>query len=116
MIYPIAVKKLTTDQPNGEAVQYFYDFGGLPERVHGNDDALELNYASNIAYDKFGQRLSMIAGNGVVTRLHVQQLQLHVRQGRQSHPAAEHRPAAPQLHPGRPRQRHRRAVAAVLRL
>jgi hypothetical protein len=67
MVYPIEVKKLTTDQPNGEVVQYFYDFGGLPERVHGNDDALEVAYASNIFYDKFGQRLSMTYGNGVVT-------------------------------------------------
>src|SRR5262249_21631090 len=65
--YPIEVKKLTTDQPNGEVVPYFYDFGGLPERVHGNDDALEVDYASAIAYDKFGSRLSMTAGNGVVT-------------------------------------------------
>jgi RHS repeat-associated protein len=67
MVYPIEVKKLTTDQPNGETLQYFYDFGGLPERVNGNDDALELDYASNIAYDKFGSRLSMTYGNGVVT-------------------------------------------------
>jgi RHS repeat-associated protein len=55
------------DTPNGENVPYFYDFGGLAERVHGTDDALEVDYASAIAYDKFGQRLSMTNGNGVVT-------------------------------------------------
>jgi len=37
------------------------------DRVHGNDDALETDYASNITYDKFGQRLSMTNGNGVIT-------------------------------------------------
>src|SRR5262249_59539362 len=36
-------------------------------RVHGTDDQLEVDYASNILYDKFGQRLSMTNGNGVVT-------------------------------------------------
>src|SRR5258708_5287293 len=40
MRYPIEVKKLTTDQPNGEVVPYFYDFGALPERVHRTYDAL----------------------------------------------------------------------------
>jgi YD repeat-containing protein len=59
MVYP--------DQPTGEVVQYFYDSGGLVNRVHGNDDQLEVNYASAIAYDKFGQRLSMTNGNGVIT-------------------------------------------------
>jgi hypothetical protein len=63
MQYPIEVKKLTTDQANREVVPYFYDFGGLPERVHGTDDALEADYASAIAYD----RLSMTYGNSVVT-------------------------------------------------
>jgi hypothetical protein len=48
-------------------VPYFYDFGGLPERVHGTDDQLEVDYASAIAYDKFGQRLSITNGNSVVT-------------------------------------------------
>src|SRR5262249_26414202 len=52
---------------NGEVVPYFYDFGGLVTRVHGTDDQLEVDYASNILYDKFGQRLSMTNGNGVVT-------------------------------------------------
>ncbi len=135
MQYPVEVKKLTTDQPNREVVPYFYDFGGLPERVHGNDDALEVDYASAIAYDKFGQRLSMTNGNGVhhfrlqpaepprhqhpgdaAGRLHVQQLQLQLRQGRQRHPAAEHRPAARQLHRRQPRQRHRRAGDQDVRL
>jgi hypothetical protein len=55
------------DQPTGEAVKYFYDSGGLVNRVHGNDDQLETDYASNITYDKFGQRLSMTNGNGVIT-------------------------------------------------
>jgi YD repeat-containing protein len=55
------------DQPNGEAVKYFYDSGGLVNRVLGNDDQLETNYASNITYDKFGQRLSITNGNGAVT-------------------------------------------------
>jgi YD repeat-containing protein len=59
MIYP--------DQPTGETVKYTYDFGGLAYRVHGNDDQLEVDYASNIFYDKFGKRLSMTNGNGVVT-------------------------------------------------
>lgn len=27
--------------------QYFYDFGGLVNGVNGNDDALEVDYASN---------------------------------------------------------------------
>jgi 3-methyladenine DNA glycosylase AlkC len=39
------------------------DFGGLVTRVHGNDDQLETDYASNILYDRFGQRLSMTNGN-----------------------------------------------------
>jgi RHS repeat-associated protein len=54
------------DQPAGEAVNYFYDAGGLVTRVHGNDDQVEVNYASNITYDKFGQRLSMTYGNGAI--------------------------------------------------
>src|SRR5262249_27489505 len=59
MIYP--------DQPNGEVVKYSYDSGGLVTRVHGNDDQLEVDYASNITYDKFGKRLSITFGNGAVT-------------------------------------------------
>src|SRR5262249_60029110 len=55
------------DPPTGEVVKYFYDSGGLVTRVHGNDDQLEVDYASNITYDKFGQRLSMTNGNGAVT-------------------------------------------------
>jgi RHS repeat-associated protein len=55
------------DNPSGENVPYFYDFGGLLERVHGTDDQLEVDYASAVAYDKFGQRLSMTNGNGVIT-------------------------------------------------
>jgi hypothetical protein len=51
MVYP--------DQPTGEVVKYFYDSGGVVNRVHGNDDQLETDYAANITYDKFGQRLSM---------------------------------------------------------
>jgi hypothetical protein len=58
MVYP--------DQPTGEVVKYSYDSGGLVNRVHGNDDQLEVGYASNITYDKFGQRLSMTNGNGAV--------------------------------------------------
>ena len=52
MIYP--------DQGVGETVKYTYDFGGLPYRVHGNDDQLEVDYASNLFYDKFGSRLQMV--------------------------------------------------------
>jgi hypothetical protein len=58
MIYP--------DQPTGEVLQYFYDSGGLVNRVHGNDDQLEQDYATNITYDKFGQQLSMTYGNGAI--------------------------------------------------
>ncbi|MBO0879585.1 MAG: hypothetical protein J2P17_04285, partial [Mycobacterium sp.] len=58
MVYP--------DTP-GETLTYTYDFGGLPYRVHGNDDQLEQDYASNIFYDKFGHRLQMVYGNGAVT-------------------------------------------------
>ena len=47
-------------------MKYSYDFGGLPYRVHGNDQ-LEVDYASNIFYDKFGSRLEMVYGNGAVT-------------------------------------------------
>src|SRR5262249_49847893 len=36
------------DQPNGEVVGYFYDSGGLVNRVHGNDDQLEVDYAARI--------------------------------------------------------------------
>jgi hypothetical protein len=59
MVYP--------DNPNGETVTYTYDFGGLPYRVHGNDDRLETDYAANLFYDKFGHRLQMVNGNGVIT-------------------------------------------------
>jgi RHS repeat-associated protein len=55
------------DPPDGEVVTYFYDYGGLVTRVHGNDDKLQQDYATNIAYDKFGQRLQMVYGNGVTT-------------------------------------------------
>ena len=43
------------DQPTGETVKYFYDSGGLVNRVHGNGDQLKTDCASNITYDKFGQ-------------------------------------------------------------
>jgi hypothetical protein len=36
-------------------------------RVHGNDDQLETDYAASVTYDKFGQRLQMVYGNGAVT-------------------------------------------------
>src|SRR5262249_4193895 len=55
------------DQPNGEVVGYFYDSGGLVNRVHGNDDQLEVDYAARIDYDKFGQRLLIDTGNGTRT-------------------------------------------------
>jgi hypothetical protein len=55
------------DQPTGETVKYFYDSGGLVNRVHGNDDQLEVDYAARIDYDKFGLRLLLDAGNGVRT-------------------------------------------------
>jgi YD repeat-containing protein len=53
------------DQPNGEVLTYFYDSGGLVNRVNGNDDAFVLleDYAKNIYYDKFGQRLQIDYGN-----------------------------------------------------
>jgi YD repeat-containing protein len=54
-------------QPDGEVVTYFYDYGGLVTRVHGDDDKLQQDYATNITYDKFGQRLQMVYGNGVTT-------------------------------------------------
>jgi hypothetical protein len=59
MIYP--------DQPNGEVVKYSYDSGGLVNRVSGNDDQLETDYAARIDYDKFGQRLLIDTGNGTRT-------------------------------------------------
>jgi hypothetical protein len=34
-------------QPDGEVLTYFYDYGGLVTRVHGDDDQLEQNYATN---------------------------------------------------------------------
>ena len=55
------------DQPNGEVVRYSYDFGGLVNRVAGNDDQLETAYAARIDYDKFGQRLLIDTGNGTRT-------------------------------------------------
>jgi RHS repeat-associated protein len=36
----------------------------LVSRVHGNDHQLETDYASNITYDKFGQRVLLVTGNG----------------------------------------------------
>jgi RHS repeat-associated protein len=54
------------DPPTGEAVKYFYDSGGLVNRVHGNDDQLETDYAAEIDYDKFGQRVLLKYGNGAV--------------------------------------------------
>ncbi len=59
MVYP--------DQPTGETVKYFYDSGGLINRVTGNDDQLEVAYAARIDYDKFGQRLLLDVGNGTRT-------------------------------------------------
>jgi hypothetical protein len=35
--------------------------------LHGNDDQLETDYASNLYCDKFGHRLQMVTGNEVVT-------------------------------------------------
>jgi YD repeat-containing protein len=54
MVYP--------DQPTGEVLKYAYDGGGLVKGVVSNDDQLETFYARSIAYDKFGQRLSMTNG------------------------------------------------------
>jgi YD repeat-containing protein len=48
-------------------VKYSYDSGGLVNRVSGNDDQLETNYAAEIDYDKFGQRVLLTNGNGVTT-------------------------------------------------
>jgi hypothetical protein len=41
MVYP--------DQPTGETVKYTYDFGGLPYRVRGNDDQLDVDSAAPTA-------------------------------------------------------------------
>jgi hypothetical protein len=62
------ISTITYPDPSpGELLQYFYDYGGLVTRVHGNDDKLVQDYATNVWYDKFGQRLQMVYGNGVTT-------------------------------------------------
>jgi hypothetical protein len=96
MQYPIEVKKLTKDQANREVVPYFYDFGGLPERVHGTDDALETDYAWAIAYDKFGSREATLrlAASGPDSRR-------RGRPGRRQGPRSAHIPNQPAWGRGR---------------
>src|SRR5690606_39621701 len=49
--------------PDGEEVTYRYDAGGLVESVTGDRP-----YLTDVRYDRFGQRLHMKQGNGMVSR------------------------------------------------
>jgi len=51
----------------GEILTYTYDSGGLVTSVAGSKAKFNYTYLAELDYDKFGQRVAMTLGNGVVT-------------------------------------------------
>jgi RHS repeat-associated protein len=64
-------RMMSITYPDGEQVKYGYDAGGLLERAAGHralGGATQVEpYLSSLMYDEFGQRVSMLLGNGVRT-------------------------------------------------
>ena len=53
--------------PDGEAVEYTYDEGGLLQRATGTRGAQSFTYLGHLGYDEFGQRIMMRLGNEAET-------------------------------------------------
>jgi RHS repeat-associated protein len=54
---------------DGEVVTYQYDAGGLPRQVTGAKLGFTYNYLQRMEYDKFHQRVFILDGNAVRTKL-----------------------------------------------
>ncbi|HEU5161321.1 MAG TPA: SpvB/TcaC N-terminal domain-containing protein [Streptosporangiaceae bacterium] len=54
--------------PDGEVLSYGYDSGGMVTSAAGVKGRFGYPYLKRMDYDKFGQRVLMEAGNGVITR------------------------------------------------
>ena len=53
--------------PDGEVLTYGYDSGGQVTRATGVKDGQDYTYLDRLDYDKFGQKVLQVAGNGVRT-------------------------------------------------
>jgi hypothetical protein len=53
--------------PDGEALTYHYDSGGLVDQVTGTKGPHGYTYVSRLEYDKFGSKVFIDYGNGVTT-------------------------------------------------
>ena len=53
--------------PDGEALRYGYNSGGLIDSAVGVKAGVATSYLSYLGYDKFEQRVQLVSGNGVVT-------------------------------------------------
>jgi RHS repeat-associated protein len=57
-------RMLTLTYPDGEALTYGYDSGGLLTSVQGAASGTTTNYVKHIRYDVFGKRLDILTGSG----------------------------------------------------
>ena len=73
----IATMKYTSDYlgrmekieyPDGEVVEYGYDYGGQITRVTGTRNGTEFPYVKETGYDEYGQRIYIEYGSGVKSR------------------------------------------------
>lgn len=53
--------------PDGEKVFYRYDKGGMVKQVYGEKEREAYSYIDLIEYNKFGQKIGVMAGNNVYT-------------------------------------------------
>ncbi|MEG1905398.1 MAG: RHS repeat-associated core domain-containing protein, partial [Bacteroidales bacterium] len=53
--------------PDGDSVNYRYDFGGELQSMGSRKNGQDFSYIDKIEYDKFGNRISIIYGNGSET-------------------------------------------------
>jgi len=53
--------------PDGEALTYHYNAGGLPDMVTGSFKGAPYDYVKQVGYDRFGQRVHVAMGNGAVS-------------------------------------------------
>jgi RHS repeat-associated protein len=58
---------LTMTYPDGEVLTYDYDSGGQVTRATGAKNGQSYPYLKRLDYDKFGQKVFQVAGNGVHT-------------------------------------------------
>ncbi|MFC4122900.1 SpvB/TcaC N-terminal domain-containing protein [Nonomuraea zeae] len=54
--------------PDGEVLSYGYNSGGLPDSATGLKNGQSYPYLKRLDYDKFDQRVLLVAGNGTETR------------------------------------------------